>query len=144
MRVNRIYGFALGGAGRLLYWLKNLDCCYLVFPNNLEIYLELLVRDQPQLILGLGMYSGLGENKILVGTPGSKRLPDDKHFLKPNSLMRYAETSDRLPVNRIGGKIGLLINQQRLHSCYTFLYIPKNMKPQIAIQTIEGVLQKFR
>ena len=34
---NQIYGFALGNTGRLLYRLKNIDCCYLVYHNNLDM-----------------------------------------------------------------------------------------------------------
>jgi len=49
-----IYGFALGGTSHILYRLKQLSCCYLVFPNNLDHYLNMLLHDQPEYIVGLG------------------------------------------------------------------------------------------
>lgn len=66
---NQIYGFALsGGTGRILYRLKQIDCCYLVYPNNVEHYLEMLLHDQPSYVLGLGAYSGVDQEQIRIET----------------------------------------------------------------------------
>lgn len=51
------YGFAIGGGRRILYKLKNLDCCYLVSSNNINHYSDILIHDQPNRILGLGIKS---------------------------------------------------------------------------------------
>lgn len=84
---NQIYGFALGSTSRILYQLRNTDCSYLVFPNNLDRYLEMLLRDQPSYILGLGSYSGVDQEKIHLETICSNQFRSD--FVEGN---RYVET----------------------------------------------------
>lgn len=152
----RVYGFALGSTGRLLYRLKNIDCCYLVFPNNLDKYLDMLLHDQPPHILGLGSYSGVDQDKIRIETICSNQFRNDlvegdqyteaeiKPFLKPTEAMKYAKAIGNSYCNQISWKIITLINQGKLRSQYTFLHIPKTIKPWIAAPEIDRSLLNFR
>jgi len=47
--------------------LKNIDCCYLVFGiSSIEQYLNFLTQGQPKYILGLGVYTGIDQDKIRI------------------------------------------------------------------------------
>lgn len=152
----QIYGFALGSTGRLLYRLKNIDCCYLVFPNNLDKYLDMLVHDQPPYILGLGSYSGVDQDKIRIETICSNQFHNDlvdgdqyteveiKPFLEPSATMKYAKAIGNSYCNQVSWKIMQLINNGKLNSQYTFLHIPKTMKPWVISPEIDHTLVAFR
>ncbi len=152
----QVYGFALGSTGRLLYRLKNIDCCYLVFPNNLDKYLDILVHDQPKYILGLGSYSGVDQDKIRIETICSNQFHNDfvdgdqyieteiKPFLKSTAAIKYTRAIGNSYCNQTSWKIMRLINQGNLHSQYTFLHIPKTMKPQTIAPEIDQALLSFR
>ena len=136
----QIYGFALGSTSRLLYRLKNIDCCYLVFPNNLDKYLNMLIHDQPPYILGLGSYSGVDQDKIRIETICSNQFRNDfvddnqyaeteiKPFLKPTAMMKYAKTIGNFYCNQISWKIMQLINQGKLHSQILISRKPSNTR----------------
>jgi hypothetical protein len=151
----QIYGFALGSTGRLLYQLRNISCCYLVYPNNLDMYLDMLIHDQPQYILGLGSYSGVDQDKIRIETICSNQFRNDfidsNHyveaeihpFLTPNSLMKFTSAIDNSYCNVASWKIMLLIQKEKLQSQYTFLHIPKSMKPwEVCAEIDNALLQK--
>lgn len=132
---NQIYGFALsGGTGRILYRLKQIDCCYLVYPNNVEHYLEMLLHDQPQYVLGLGTYSGDNE----------KQRVEINLFLYETSQMKLAEVMGNSHCNLVSWKIMQLINQGKLNAQYTFLHIPKNLKPWVVTEIIDQKLIEFK
>ena len=152
----QIYGFALGSTGRLLYRLKNIDCCYLVFSNNMDKYLAMLIHDQPRYILGLGSYSGVDQDKIRIETicsnqfrnglvEGNKYVEVEiKPFLKITATMKYTKATGNSYCNQISWEIMRLINQSELHSQYTFLHIPKTMKPWTIAPEIDQALLNFR
>lgn len=149
------YGFAVSGAGRILYQVRNLDCCYLVFPNNVDMYLDMLIHDQPEYILGLGSCSDIDQRLIGIETICSNQykgllVAGDayqkvaiKPFLEPNSQMAYVSTIESSYANVVSWKIMQLIKQQTLKSRYTFLTIPRTIKPWIASKCIDEVL-KYR
>ena len=151
----QIYGFALGNTSRLLYRLKNIDCCYLVFPNNLDKYLDMLIHDQPSYILGLGSYSGVDQDKIRVETICSNQFRNDfvdgdqyteveiKPFLQPSTAMKYTKAIGNSYCNQTSWKIMQLINQGKLRSQYAFLHIPKTMKPWDIAPKIDQALIEF-
>lgn len=151
----QIYGFALGNTGRLLYQLKNIDCCYLVFSNNLDKYLDMLIHDQPQYILGLGSYSGIDQDKIRIETICSNQFRNDfadgdqyteveiRPFLKPTVAMKCAKAIGNSYCNHASWKMMQLINEGKLHSQYTFLHIPKTMKPWTTTPEIDQALINF-
>ena len=154
---NQIYGFALsGGTSRMLYRLKQIDCCYLVYPNNVEHYLKMLLHDQPPYILGLGTYSGVDQGQIRIETMCTNKFRNDyvdgtekqnvklNSFLSINSQMKLAEAMGNSHCNLVSWRIMQLISRGELNSKYTFLHIPKSMKSWIAITIIDGELGKFK
>ena len=152
----KVYGFAMGNTGRLLYQLKNVDCCYLIFPNNINMYLDMLIHDQPPFILGLGSYSGVDQDNIRIETICSNQFRNNfiegdhyteteiKPFLKPTAFMKYTKAIGNSYCNLVSWKIMQLINQNKLNSHYTFLHIPKTMKYLIAGQEIDETLRMSR
>lgn len=155
MNNHAIYGFSLGATGRTLYRLKQINCCYLIFPNNLEMYLEMLLHDQPAYILGLGSYSGIDQDKIRIETTCTNQFRNQyidgqklihtgiKPFLKPNSFMKYATAIGNSYCNLISYRIMQLITRRELHAHYTFLHIPKTMKPWIVSQEIDKAIAEY-
>ncbi|MCA9371455.1 hypothetical protein KC726_01010 [Candidatus Woesebacteria bacterium] len=154
---NQIYGFALsGGTSRILYQLKQIDCCYLVYPNNIDHYLEMLLHDQPSYILSLGTYSGVDQDQIRIETVCTNQFRNDyvdskekqkvtiNSFLYENSQMKLAEAIGNSHCNLVSWKIMQLINQGKLNAQYTFLHIPKNLKPWIVSQIIDQQLIEFK
>ncbi|HEY4505683.1 MAG TPA: hypothetical protein VJG67_03260 [Candidatus Paceibacterota bacterium] len=154
---NQIYGFALsGGSGRILYRLRQIDCYYLVYPNNVEHYLEMLLRDQPPYVLGLGTYSGVDQDQIRIETVCTNKFRNDyvdgmekqkitiNSFLHGNSQIKLAEAVGNSHCNLVSWRIMQLINQGKLNAQYTFLHIPKNMRPWVAIEIIDQKLIEFK
>lgn len=154
---NQIYGFAhSGGTGRILYRLKQIDCCYLVYPNNVEHYLEMLLHDQPRYVLGLGTYSGVDQDQIRIETICTNQFRNDyvdgnekqkimiSSFLLEKSQMNLAEAMGNSHCNLVSWKIMQLINQGELNAQYTFLHIPKSMKPWVATEIIDQKLFEFK
>lgn len=151
-----IYGFALGSTGRLLYRLKNTDCCYLIYPNNLNHYLSMLLHNQPPYILGLGSYSGVDQDQIRIETICTNQFRNDfidgdqyietaiKPFLKPTETMKYANAIGNSYCNQISWKIMQLINQGKFSSQYTFLHVPKTFDFRTAIDVIDLALLEFK
>ena len=151
----QVYGFAMGSTGQILYRLKNIDCCYLVFPNNLDMYFDLLIHDQSPYVLGLGSYSGVDQDKIRVEMICSNQFRNNfvegdqytevgiKPFLQPTAAMRYTKTINNSYCNQASWKIMRLINQGKLRSQFTFLHIPKTMKPWIITPEIDQALIEF-
>lgn len=154
---NQIYGFALSGnTGRILYRLKQIDCCYLVHPNNIEHYLEMLLHDQPPYVLGLGTYSGADQGQIRIETictnqfrnsyvdGNEKKVVAVNSFLFQSSQMKIAKAIGNSHCNLVSWKIMQLINQDKLNAQYTFLHIPKNIKPRVVTEMIDQELIKYK
>lgn len=154
---NKIYGFALSGStGRILYRLKQIDCCYLVYPNNVEHYLEMLLHNQPPYILGLGTYSGVDQGQIRIETVCTNQFRNDyvdgnekqeimiNSFLSENSQMKFAKAMGNSHCNLVNWRIMQLINQGKLNAQYTFLHIPKNMKPWAVTEIVGQKLFEFK
>lgn len=154
---NQIYGFALsGGTEKILYKLRQIDCSYLVYQNNIEHYLNMLLHDQPPYILGLGTYSGVDQEKIrlettctnqfrndYIGTDEQKRIKLN-YFLSENQQIKIAERIGNSHCNLISWKIMQLINQKKLNSKYTFLHIPRDINFEEVVQIIDKELADFK
>jgi len=153
----QIYGFALGSTGRLLYRLKNIDCCYLIYPNNLDHYLNMLLHDQPPYILGLGFYSGIDQDQIRIETICTNQfrndfIDDNKQIeieIKPfinhlDDYMKYSKAIGNSYCNRTSYEVMKLINRGQLKSQYTFLHVPKTFDFRTAIDIIDRALLEFK
>lgn len=155
----QIYGFAFGKANVSVYtlWqLKNINCCYQVFPNNFESYLRFLLHNKPEYILGLGVYSGRDQGKIRIEKVCTNKFRNDfiegdslaeikiKPYLQPSQNSKFAQGIGNFYCNLISWKIMKLINEKRLASKYTFLHIPKKMKTWLAVAEIDRMLTAFK
>lgn len=150
----QIYGFAFGRnlSASVLWRLKNIDCCYQIFPNNLDRYLQMLLHDQPEYILGLGVYSGVDQDKIRIETKCSNQFRNDfikgnefeeiliSPYLKPSILTKYAEGIGNSYCNMVSWQIMQLILQKKLRSQYTFLHIPKSLGTITLVKEIDSLL----
>jgi pyrrolidone-carboxylate peptidase len=149
-----LYVFALTSElGRLLYQLKSPDCCYIVYGNNIDHYLKMLLHDQPSHILGLGSYSGVDQDKIRIETITTNRFRNDPiEAYAPDELRinNYLETSNEnfkvvsalgnSYCNLISYKIMRLIEKGKLKSQYSFLHIPKGLYHTDLISLIDKLL----
>lgn len=151
-----LYAFALTNSlGKLLYKLKTPDHCYLIWSNNIDHYLNILLHDQPEFILGMGVYSGIDQETIKIETVTTNQFHNDpiedateisnnlpiNYFLKPNgSDVKLASGVDNSLWNLISWKIMRLINKNLLKSKYTFLHIPKHFPSYEAASLIEQML----
>ena len=107
----QIYGFALGRGytARILYRLRNLGCCYQIFPNNLDLYLKMLIHDQPEYVLGWGASknSGWGDlagrriNELIE----QKKLQAKYAFIVIPKIMKFSEAV--LKIDKMLGRVKL-------------------------------------
>mgnify|MGYP000328605973 CR=1 FL=1 len=152
-----IYGFAFGSVRRLLYRLKEINCCYLLFgERSIEKYLEFLIHDQPHYILGLDLYSGIDQDKIRIETICTNKFRNkfvfgDKLIIKPiptflhqNEFMKKKEGIGNSYCNLVSWKITTLIDQGKLRAKYTFLHIPKKLYHSVVCQQIDYALCLFK
>ena len=151
----QIYGFAFGRnlSAYVLWRLKNIDCCYQIFPNNLDRYLQMILHDQPEYILGLGVYSGIDQDKIRIETKCSNQFRNDfieenkfeeilmNPFLKPFQLSKYATGIGNFYCNLVSWKIMRFILQKKLKSQYTFLHIPKSLGTIMLVKEIDFLMK---
>lgn len=155
----QIYGFAFGKGNISAYtlWrLKNINCCYQVFPNNFDSYLNFLTHDQSEYILGLGVYSGGDQDKIRIEKVCTNKFRNDivegdgliekkiDPYLKPSENSKYTQGIGNSWCNLTSWKIMKLINEGELASKYTFLHIPKKMKTWLAVTEIDKMLAAFK
>lgn len=148
--------FALtNGFRRLLYSLKSPDHCYIVYGNNIDYYLDLLIHDQPSHVLGLGSYSGVDQDKIRVEMITTNQFRNNKieengldkieinNFLTlptPTQDFKYAEAIGNSWCNLISWKIMRHIKDGALCSQYTFLHIPKSLDQKTAEKAIDMIV----
>ncbi len=154
----QIYGFAFGRnlSAYILWRLREIDCCYEIFPNNLDQYLQMILHDQPECILGLGVYSGVDQDKIRIETKCSNQFRNDfiegnkiedisiDPYLKPSLLSKYATGIGNSYCNLVSWKIMRLILQKKLKSRYTFLHIPKSLGATVLVKQIDSLIGVFR
>jgi hypothetical protein len=88
-----------------MYSIKHVDFYYQIFPNNLDRFFNILLKDQPNYILGLGIYTGRDQDKIRIETTCTNRVNNNyadsdsqlrslaiNYFVKPqqHSKLAYA------------------------------------------------------
>lgn len=150
------FGFTANNvSSKILYKLKSIDCCYLIWSNNIEHYLQMLLHDQPQFILSMGAYSGKDSEAIRIETAVNNKfrnIPIDTGkpqaislfpFLQPLAGMKLASGLGNSWCNLVSWKIIKLINQKSLKSQYTFLHIPNTFPVYKAVTIIEDSLKNL-
>lgn len=147
INLNHLFGFAFTRRNiscRTLYSLKEIDHRYLLWgKKSIDKYLEILLKEQPEYILGLGIYTGRDQSKIRIETkcitPSGKELVISP-FLKPGINSVLTETIGHSYCNLVSWKIMSLINSGKLKSQYTFLHLPKTMDIKIAVSEVEKLI----
>ncbi len=154
-----VYGFAFTNnniSTKTLYQLNSVDHCYILWGNNIEHYLDLLMHDQPEFILGLGAYSGIDQDQIRIETQALNKFKNESidqkvtndeaillnPFLNPIDGSKYALGIGNSWCNLVSWKIANLINQKALKSQYTFLHIPNKFPVPQAVVIIESMLDQ--
>lgn len=147
-----IAGFCLGGTKNLLYKLRCVSSCYVLFQNNLDYYLKMIKHEKPDAILVLGSYSGRDQGTIRVETHFTNQFRNNyidsdsklsisvKPFFKLGEGMKISTAAGNSWCNMFSYKIAKFIENENLNIKYTFLHIPKNMKDWTAQQIIEDTL----
>lgn len=152
-----LYAFALTNSiGRILYKLKTPDHCYIVWDNNIDHYLNILLHDQPQYILGMGEYSGIDQEAIRIETVTTNRFRNNSiepsvKYLKRLKLNNFLESKDdnakiastlgNSRCNLVSWKIMKLINSGALKSHYAFLHVPNKFPSHQTVRLIEQMLK---
>jgi pyrrolidone-carboxylate peptidase len=116
---------------------------------NLDSYLRVVVRDQPQHIIGLGIYTGKDQEAIRIETTAKNQFRnmtiestasmddtiEQSSFLTPITGTKLASSMGNSWCNLISWKIMRIIKDGSLHSQFTFLHIPKTF-PQLQATAI--------
>ena len=129
------FAFPRNISSRVLWKLTGVDSCFQLWPNNIDFYLQILEREQPSRILGLGSYSGIDQDKIRIETKCSNKFHNDfvignklikqniNPFLKPGKNSKYSQGIGSSHCNRICWKITEFINNKKLKSGTSQIYI---------------------
>ncbi len=154
----KIYGFAFGRtiASSVLYQIKNLDCCYLVFGiSSIDGYMNFLVKHQPKYILGLGVYTGKDQGEIRIEKKCTNKFRNGfiegntiieqkiNPFLRPIAGVKFAEGIGNSYCNYISYRITTLIKSGDLKSKYCFLHIPISFEINLAARIIDKMVTKL-
>lgn len=154
----RIYGFAFAGKNvstNVIGRLRNIDRRDQVWPNSCEKYLDFLVHDNPEYILGLGVYSGRDQDKIRIERACTNKFRnnfvdgislirlDIDPYLEPLEVSRYAQGIGNSFCNLLSWKITRFIGSGRLTSRYTFLHLPKTMNVLQIVSEVDNMLSTF-
>ncbi len=151
-----IYGFAFTKrniSSYTLYNLTGLDRRNLLWGvKSIKQYCDILLHDQPNYILGLGIYTGRDKDKIRIEQSCSNRYRSKiihnetelqvpiNPFIQPGKLSKLTDGIGTSYCNYISFQIIGLINSGKLCSKYTFLHIPSSFDRQLAIAEINQML----
>lgn len=154
-----LYGFAFAGLpAKILYSLKAPEMCYIVYPNNIDHYLKMLIHDQPTYIFGMGTYSGVDQDAIRIETVTKNQFHNDtieEQFPKSKTLLlqpfvkeiyqtKFASALGNSWCNLVSWKIARQIEKDELQSKYTFLHIPKSFSFKNSVEIIETMINASR
>ena len=152
----KIYGFAFSLhniSTRTLYALNGLDNKYLIFPKNIAKYMEVLKRENPDYILGVGIYSRKSdylhlETKCSNLFRGKYINNESSHieeyilpFLKETNDIKYTQTIAHNMCNLMSYKIMSMITDGEITSKFNFIHIPKNFNGDVA-ETLNQAIEK--
>lgn len=153
--INNLYGFAFPGVpAKVMYRLKTLDLSNTLNANNIDQYMQMLIHDQPKYILGMGIYTGIDQDKIRIETVAKNLFRNDAididlqksetilfpSFLSERGKTKYATALGNSWCNLISWRIGQLIHKGELKSKYSFLHIPTTFNLNDAIAVVEELL----
>jgi pyrrolidone-carboxylate peptidase len=161
-RPNTVWGFAYSRRNlgvTTLYSIEQFDFRYLIFPNNIDRYLEKIQIERPNLIIGLGMTrtgKSIKVEGICKNNFGQKQIDKDQEIntevqISASKMIQklpqgfiFAETIGNSYCNLMSWKIQQLIEQNNLQTKLVFIHIPKKSDKELlerGIQSIVGQLQ---
>ncbi|MBP7057263.1 hypothetical protein KBB08_02120 [Candidatus Gracilibacteria bacterium] len=122
---------------------------------NLDSYLRVVVRDQPQHIIGLGIYTGKDQEAIRIETTAKNQfrnmtiestaaieeIIEQSSFLTPITGTKITTSMGNSWCNLISWKIMRIIKDGSLKSQFTFLHIPKTFPQSQAIMLINQMIE---
>lgn len=150
------FGFQLRNIStRIIYGIQGLTKRNLLWgASSINSYCDLLIKDNTQFILGIGLYSGKSRDKIHIETaatntfkrnminPSGQSSYSINPFLKPASeLSILSETIGNGYCNFVSYKVCELIYTKEISSRYTFLHVHKSMDEAEVIKEIESMLK---
>lgn len=154
-----LYAFSLTNSLNWIIWrLKNVDCCYSVWGNNINSYLNMLLHDQPKYVLGMGIYTGVDQNLIRIETKTTNQFRNNpietgeniprtlaiNYFLKPQpNIAKLANGIGNSWCNLVSWKLMRLINDKQLNSKYTFLHVPQQIPGYQKLNLIDALLKQI-
>lgn len=92
----------------------------------------------------MGTYSGVNQNQIRIETVCTNQFHNEYTAGNEKQKIKLAEAMGNSHCNLVSWKIMQLINQSKLNAQYTFLHIPRNMKPWVVTEIIDKKLIEFK
>lgn len=157
--MSKLYAFAFSRrniSSSTLYNLNNLDNRYLLFGKvSIDKYCEKLLKDQPEYILGMGIYTGRDQTHLRIETRCSNKFRREyinsnslieleiKPFVDPSEDIILAQSIGNSWCNLISYKILSLIKAHKLNSNYTFIHLPKKMGVEYISELLNNQLKSI-
>lgn len=152
-----IYAYTVGKTRltNILWNLQNVDKRYIVYPNNIEYYLKMILHEKPASILGMGIYSGRDKDKIRIETICTNKFKrgfldiDEKveltipNFLTEDDKFKLAKGMGNSYCNFSAYKITKFIKGNKLDTKFSFLHVPKRCKKEEILTSIYNKLYDF-
>ncbi len=119
---------------------------------SIDRFVQKLLADQPDYILGMGIYGGRDREHIRIETtcfnkfrrkeimPGAPEKLDIPYFVQPTETSILAKSIGNSWCNLVSWKIVEQIIKGDLKSRFTFLHLPKRMKPEVASSEVAKML----
>lgn len=155
----RIFGFGFqlhNVSSRTLYQIEGFEHRTLLWGvKSIDKYLEKLLKDQPQYILGLGIYTGKGKDYLHLETETVNQFKKSKiddviqdklninPFLKESEKLKFTNTIGTSFCNYVSWKIVSEIQKGKLKSEYSFVHIPKSFEASMSGTVIQDQLDNL-
>lgn len=147
-----VAGFCIGGPRSLLYRLRSVDSCYIVYRNNLSHFLKFLQHDKPNYIIGLRTCASdpLDRSKKIViptcfsNENGTVSRQSTAHTCEPLFLESELVTYSDKPLigisNDVSYAIASFIESNNIPSRYTLLQIPKVARYKYTASVLDSLI----
>lgn len=156
----KLYGFAFTKRNiscQTLYSLNKIDHRYLLWgAETMDRYINnVLLKEQPEYVLGMGVYYGRVKHKVRIETQCNNKYkgkfigvdePVDipmEPFLQPVENAVLTDGIGTSYCNLVSLKILKQIHEGNLKSKYTFLHIPKKMNKDLAVTTVQKMIDQI-
>jgi pyrrolidone-carboxylate peptidase len=151
----RVYGFAFTRRNiscQTLYSVEGFTHRTLLWGEvSIDRYVQKLLLDQPEYILGMGIYGGRDREHIRIETtcfnkfrrkeimPGAPEQFEIPYFVKPTEISIIAKSIGNSWCNLVSWKITEQIMRGDLKSKFTFLHLPKRMDLNLTTTEVNSI-----